>query len=51
MGAEEGKTPVGEVHLRGQYAQGLMIQTRDPDKHAVWKVAQLPEAQQPSELC
>ncbi len=49
MGAEEGKTPVGEEHLRDRYAQGLRIQMRGPDKHAVWKVVRLPEARQPSE--
>ena len=43
-GAEEEKTLVG-----GRHAQELTIQMRDPDKHAVWKVARLPEVQQPSE--
>lgn len=35
MGEEEEMIPVGEGDLRDRHAQGLMMQTRDPDKHAV----------------
>lgn len=49
VGVEEEKMVVGEGHLRDRHAQGLRIQKRDPDMHAVWKLARLPEARQPSE--